>query len=386
LCETLVSGAEYLFRVPQDYLITNGPGLFVFDPDIGYRLGSEPVRLAWIHRGVVTGDAVVRGNGQGFADRRGFESAGREGVRRIAVFGDSFTAGIMLDASWPTRTEEASGVRGDSVRLLNLAQDGTGLANWWSVMFRVVEPRTYELDAVVFAVWGDDLRRPFTMADQAGDTIFWGNDGWAPDSFPRSRGAARAFLRPNKSAFVVDSTTYEAALQGTWHPRPLFRLVIWSRVQGTVSTLLGRLTSEEKPPGPVLHAGQRRLIEDLRLSLDLHRLPRMVVRLPKLDELLHHKADSRSEMEARSFAARMGAVYVDGAAAFEGLDSTTIRGSWNRFDAHWADGGSDRFARFMDLTLQSWIRDIDVASRNGTPASVRRPAPAAPATLPEPRR
>ena len=143
---------------------------------------------------------MARGNAQGFADRDDFTpKRGRPGVRRIAVFGDSFTAEEHLGQNWPDRAEDLARDRGEPVELLNFAVSGAGLANWWSVLTKLVAAEDYELDGVVFAVFGGDLRRKFTVWDhRGGDHPFFGRaPHWDPSTYPRTLDEARPFLKPH---------------------------------------------------------------------------------------------------------------------------------------------------------------------------------------------
>jgi hypothetical protein len=51
--------------------------------------------------------------------------------------------------------------------------------------------------------------------------------------------------------------------------------------------------------------------------------------------------------DKREFAELLGAKFVDGSLAFEGLSKQEVRDLWLPYDGHWAQGGSDRFGRFM---------------------------------------
>jgi hypothetical protein len=73
-------------------------------------------------------------------------------VRRVAVFGDSFSAGQQSAVNWPDRAEDITRDTGTRVQFLNFSMDGAGLANWWSVLTKLVDRDNYDLDAVVFAV------------------------------------------------------------------------------------------------------------------------------------------------------------------------------------------------------------------------------------------
>jgi hypothetical protein len=98
-----------------------------FDPIHGYRLTGTPSRFLRKTNGLLEYVGTVRGNSEGFADRDDFgPKRSRAGVPRIAVFGDSFTAGQNLGQNWPDRAEDVARERGRPVELLNFAVSGGG--------------------------------------------------------------------------------------------------------------------------------------------------------------------------------------------------------------------------------------------------------------------
>lgn len=137
-----------------------------FDPIRGYILTPQPSRWARVTNGTVEFAAWLKGNSQGFPSRTDFTPERPDGsVRRIAVFGDSFSAGDYLDMNWPDRTQALAEASGQRVQLLNFSLDGVGLANWWSILTRLVATQNYALDGIVFVVFENDLHRKFWVAD-----------------------------------------------------------------------------------------------------------------------------------------------------------------------------------------------------------------------------
>src|SRR3972149_4582880 len=122
------------------YLYENLQETMHFDSIRGYRLERTPSRTARITNGIIEYIGQLQGNNMGFPDREDF-TAKRLNLkgRRFAVFGDSFTERPL--------------------ELLNFSIDGGGLANWWSVLTRIVKAEGYEIDGVVFVVFPPDLLR-----------------------------------------------------------------------------------------------------------------------------------------------------------------------------------------------------------------------------------
>jgi len=77
-----------------------------FDPVRGYLLTQQPSRWSRLTNGTVEWSGWLKGNSQGFPTRTDFSPARPDSsTRRIAVFGDSFSAGDYLDMNWPDRAQ-----------------------------------------------------------------------------------------------------------------------------------------------------------------------------------------------------------------------------------------------------------------------------------------
>ena len=65
----------------------------------------------------------------------------------------------------------------------------------------------------------------------------------------------------------------------------------------------------------------------------------------------------------------LGGRFVNGAKAFDGLDSSDFEQHWLPYDGHWNQRGSDRFARFIAGPLEAWL--AGEGARESTPAQGR---------------
>ncbi len=281
----------------------------------------------------------------------------RPGIRRIAVFGDSFTAGEHLGQNWPDRAEDLARERGESVELLDFAVSGAGLANWWSVLTRLVAAEDYELDGVVFAVFGGDLRRKFTVWDhRLGDHPFFGRAPlWDPATYPKTLDEARPFLAPHPG-YVLGREAFERALQGHWPrevPRPL-RPFLLTRAWHAFRTH----ADEGQPEGlDDRDPAREQLIAEFARVLADRKLPALVVHIPDRASLLDPAhAPSWPRRESEEFARAIGAAFLDGGEALAGLQPSEIRAQFLPRDGHWNQAGSDRFAAFMLRTLDRSLR------------------------------
>lgn len=326
-----------------------------FDPIRGIRLEPVASRYARITDGTLEYIGHARGNNQGFPDRDDFQP-GRSapGRRRLAVFGDSFTAGQFLQVDWPDRVEDLTRETAAPLELLNFAIDGGGLGNWWSVLTRIVQADKYQIDGVVFAVFADDLRRGFSITEYRGYThpMFARVPSWNPRDFPQTPAQAEGYYEP-WIATIVGSPEFEAFLAGQWRPRPRIPFVAGLLWQDVLRPAFRR--TEMSLRGVVeIESQWRARIEDIRGVLGSMNVPALVVYIPTREALIEKGASVEIEQDIRDFSRWIGAPCVNGGSAFEGRTPAQIRADWLPYDGHWGQGGSDRFAKFMVGTLTSW--------------------------------
>ena len=359
LIELSYSGYRYLRDPsPDSFSVFEHPGETIkFDPIRGYFLTRTPSRIARVNFGKIEYTGSFRGNAQGFADRNDFSikrSSGDE--RRIAVFGDSFTAGIMEplnSASWPNRVEDLCEGNGSSrLLLLNFSLDAAGLANWVSILRNVVVKDQYELDGLIFAVAWDDLDRTFAFFDQIDSKRFLHARAptWDIDP-PLNRSQAVELLEKDPDParkYVLSTEEFDAFLAGNWKPKQ------WSfRLSELVAGLL-RGGPPRKNPHEEFEPDQVKLIDQIRQLAKEHSWPIAVVYIPNREELLGSRAETNME-KCKKFSEMLGASFFHGREAFRGLSNQEIKSDWFPIDAHWNRGGSDRFAEFMAAQLPGWL-------------------------------
>ena len=332
-----------------------------FDAIRGFRLTQIPSRVVRFTDGEIEYVGVLKGNNQGFADRDDFYPERERGAeKRLAVFGDSFTAAQFLKINWPDHVEGLARDRGDTVQLLNFSVDGGGLANWWSVLTQMVEPQEYEIDGVIFAVYSGDLRRRFSISDHRDQSrhMFARVPMWDPDAYPKTLEDARRFLRPLNGR-IVSTEVFEKLLSGeeaSEAPRPLRPYFAWSLWQVAGKLGANGSVQAKAPPEGDLGGEPGRLVQDMRRFLSVMDVPVLVVHLPSREELLQGRptADPDYAKGTREFAALLDARFVDGANAFDGGGEEYVREMWLPIDGHWGQKGSNRFAMFMAEILKDW--------------------------------
>jgi hypothetical protein len=343
-----------------------------FDPILGYRLTQSPTRMACIAtNGVVESVGFVRGNNRGFPDRDDFAPQRSDAaVKRFAVFGDSFTAAQFLEVNWPDRCEDLARAAGRPVQLLNFSIDGGGHTNWWRTLQEHVASSDYELDGVIFAVYGNDLRRPFVIwddqvqqrAEDGTRTIAFGTV-WN-HALPRTLEEAIPFFHGLPRWQIHPTGVLDQMLggelrpsdnrSGTYIARQLYRSIFDRAAPPRQYTFEDVAAYHYQDPARV------DMWTDIRNCLKSRGWPALVVDVPAIDLILRNSGHS---VEAQAFALFLRGKFVDGAGAYQGLGQDEIRACWLPYDGHWGQSGSDRFAAFMVDVLAEWpeSRGGDVA-------------------------
>lgn len=333
------------------YLFDESTKTVHFDPIRGYRLSEQGSRWGHIVNGKVEFVAWLKGNSQGFPSRTDFVPARTDAsTRRIAVFGDSFSSGDYLETNWPDRTQALAEAGGEKLQLLNFSLYGAGLANWWSILTRLVAPQNYELDGIVFVDFHNDLERKFLVPEYHGTRFSWRYcPSWDPQTYPTKIEQTSACLYTSELPILSDSE-FEGALNKKWPPsiaRWEVRPVLAKHIADYLD-LWWRSKHKELPKPAGFDPGQARLIDDIRRFVSSRNLPVLVVFLPDEDRLVQSTWESDPyRPQAMAFAKQIGAKFVDGSGAFANMKPAEVRKYFFNNDPHWNQTGSDRFAKFM---------------------------------------
>lgn len=358
-----------IIEPPSSFWIFEETGKTIqFDPIRGYKLTSIPSRHARITNGVIEYEGVFHGNSQGFPDRDDFSPVrGNATSFRIAVFGDSLTAGLHLKKNWPDAVEDLSRQKGVPIELLNFSVDGGGLANWWSIVTRIIQNEDYEIDSILFAVLGDNLRRGFTISEHRGYQrhMFARMSSWDPEQWPKTLEEARPHLRA-RSGYIVSSVDFEQALkskrylgeQRNWYPY-IAKKIVKKGIK--LCNFFFKSSSSSKSSSPsksseLFEPARINLIKQIAHFAQTKALPVLVVEIPSRSKLIQRFPNNEETLQ---FASILNANFVDGSKAFIGLTEKEIRANWLPYDGHWGQSGSNRFAAFMFDVLQKWSREYE---------------------------
>ncbi len=364
----------------------NGAGTVRFDPKSGFRLGPKPGRFAAISYGVLEYVGVYRGNNQGFPDRGDFgPERPAPNTIRLAVLGDSFTAAPYIETNWPDATEDLFREHGMDVQLLNFSLDGIGLANWYSILFRIIRDEHYDIDGLIFPVFAGDLGRQFLVNDQVTtDSHMIGHsDSWDPKDWPRTLEEIPLIPMASKLSPVDFQILIEGGVPGCftrpWRFYMTRRLLEKAGWPSLVFGLPAAYAEALDGPEAVFEAGQLTLIRGIRDYAQSKALPVLVIDIPLREPLVHEigsggaypaKAEEmpyvegdaayaeNSANEGAAFATILGAQYMDGHNAFGGLNREEIFDCYFPYDGHWNQRGSDQFAEFFSRMLPLWLQTV----------------------------
>ncbi len=393
VAEAAVSVPFALASAPRLFVVCEGEGdLIRFDPVTGLRLSERPWRMAQIQQGELEFLSTVRGNSLGFPDRDDFGPGRADpAVPRVAVLGDSFTAGLHLDVNWPDRVEDLLGAQ-RPVELLNFSLPGIGLQNWWRTVRDLLEADAWQVDAVVFAVWGNDLFRRFHLGDAgSGDRLQLGRVvSWDTAQYPDDLREAQRWLRPSRM-YRVSGADFDRALRGTWTPPLTWRPRLAEAWLGGFSTAFSTAYSSGSPAVSALAPGRsvprdgalwtsgdlddtragmvrsmRQQIDDMATWIRSRGLRCLVVFIPPKPFLVPDTPPDRRPLAdyvraVSGFSQQLGARYVDGGLAFSEIPPDRRADFFPAFDLHWNQRGSDRFAQFMRPRVAELVAGLPIS-------------------------
>lgn len=324
-----------------------------FDPASGYRFASTPHRVSGVWFGETEFNHVLQANRQGFPDTQDFHpQRERANVKRIAVFGDSFSSAMHLETNWPNRADELCQTRGLPVEFLNFSLDGVGLANWWSIVHNLLDPENYELDAIVFACFTDNLDRRFLFWDSRNTRrVACGRSvSWDPATYPKTyEQASQRFRYP--ALWVVDSQEYDNL---TLRQRAPYHLSLL----GHVRTVFWMFTTLALKGDDLEDPHRLSLLQDMGGYVNRRQLPVYLLTIPSrpqdfdvadVEKLIGWKNYMSAETveDHERFCDITGARVWDFTETYQGLTLAEVHDLWNVNDPHTNQKGSDRMAEFV---------------------------------------
>lgn len=337
----------------------------VFDAASGYRFGKGAHRVAGVWLGELENSETVVGNNLGFPDRDDFTPMRRQQAGpRIGILGDSFTSAMHVAVNWPNRAEQRCRDRAIDASFMNFALDGTGLANWWSIVTKLWDKEGYELDAVVFAVYVDDLARRFIFEDSRGRSRLGAGRTatWNPRTFPDTFNEAKPLFR-SPPIYIVESSQFDDLVGRRQSP---FHLSLFNYVRTMYWVTTSLATSDQELDDP----HRQRIIQDIAEFVRRRKLKAFLLFIPNRphdfkfndpSELIGWRRylTDRYRDDFLGFGARLNATIIDSTEMYKGMTVEQLYRCWNTHEPHTSQEGSDRIA---ELVVERLLKEGTIRS------------------------
>jgi hypothetical protein len=342
-------------RIPAhpyfDFVTFSNPKFFINDPVIGWRFNPGEANSSMrIVDGEVQYSALdVTGNSAGFHSR--LEYTPQKGRRyRVAVYGDSYTAMQYQNKAWPDRLHDE--LKEADIEAYGFGFDGGGMTNWYQHYFHELVNR-YEFDMVVFAVCCDDLRRSFSVWATRPDGGYFGRF----DRIPANQAELAAEYLPKLTKLVpmTDRSVIEKLrTHFSQHNFMLLPVDLYLLRTAKLAIHSGGLRNNRPPlffpsgaTGPV-----DTKFEEMVSDLKRRGKAAVLLLLP-----WHARVDlpqpAEQSAELAELAKKHCIHFLDGFDLFKNEAAARPEYPYRpRFDPHWLEPASDRFAEILAPKIQ----------------------------------
>ncbi|MBF0312118.1 MAG: hypothetical protein HQK52_01810 [Oligoflexia bacterium] len=356
-------------------IIENTAPAYEFDPSLGYKISSTPLRFAKITKGVVEYSVVRKGNNLGLhAVRDYYPQKDSKEIKRFIVFGDSFSAGEYLEKTWVDRFEEMAKKEGKNIELLNFSIMGGGLGNWWRALDGILRSEHYDVDGVIFAITTTVINRKFFWHENTEgeiSDIFGYVPSWDPKFFPGHKNSLQQsyYYRYLDEIYKVSNSQFEEVMAKkqntirykTYARYYLARFIVAVKKFWPTTYLAYQkagswleLVRQWRVLGTqgVLDLGRENLIDDINVYVQEKKMPCFVIHIPTREDL---KTGEVYE-ETKRLSTILNATLIDGSLAFQDIPVSQAKDYFLPYDNHWNQKGSDLFAGFIFKKLSENVK------------------------------
>jgi len=154
-----------------------------YDEVRGYKYACGNIRLTKVVGGAVVYDRCFTPNNAGYVSKNNYLFQKNDNnVYRYIILGDSYTAAPFLDVPWPDRLQEhfSNDTTDIEYEFYAFALDGWGISNWHRVFMNEVIP-FYDFDALIIAIFGDNLNRDFLVMHSDENNLYSTYLDYLPD-------------------------------------------------------------------------------------------------------------------------------------------------------------------------------------------------------------
>ncbi|HUH75711.1 MAG TPA: hypothetical protein VLZ75_15050 [Chitinophagales bacterium] len=139
-----------------------------FNSKIGFQWNQQEATVYKYAGEELVFNNTFKGNNYGFHTAIDFSPKKSPNVKRWIVFGDSFTDGYFLQRTWVDEINTMYKEDSILVELYSFSVNGGGIRNWNQIYHEIIDSN-FEFDGVIFAVFGNDLKRKFFVLHQDED-------------------------------------------------------------------------------------------------------------------------------------------------------------------------------------------------------------------------
>ena len=348
----------------------------VYDSTSGYKWLPVEARLTKIVNNEVVFDQRFSGNNMGYISEQDYSYKKSDILtKRYMVFGDSFTSAEFLDTPWPDRVQQLLDEQANGkYDIYSFAIDGGGLYNWYRIFRYEIVPN-YKFDGVIFAIWGNDLDRDFALMHHS-DTMAYFNyfetvpenfqdfeENYIPDMWETAEIVPDSILDERKARALEPTPFFEFPKPDLFllHliPQAFERLSFRERQENfeerffsnkeSADSLMGMQQIEEN-----YGRDKVEMLEYVIAHCQENDKEVILAVLPEQMGIEYNREGGYNIIQSEvSFLSRHYQTgYFDGYHPFWDLNDAEVTDCFLKYDPHWSQEGSDRFARAFASYLQ----------------------------------
>ncbi|MCX6351442.1 MAG: hypothetical protein NTX03_06245 [Bacteroidetes bacterium] len=330
----------------------------IYDSIRGFRWQKGTHRTIKIIKGEIITDNSFTPNNKGYhCNRDFFEHKKDTSSKRIIIFGDSFTGGEFTKEVWADKTQELLNSTHQKIELYPFALSAIGVMNWHSIFFKELIPN-YDFDAVMLAVFQDDLYRGFSVIHsntQYGS--FKRFDAIPAKTEVLSLPKIVDIKTPDEINSIITQTKngeYPKKITRRFFAKPtLYFLELFLRLPGKF--LIQKSSSKQEIISENYFSkryGAQKFhqLKDIINWCHAHHKKLILCAMPQREELINYntkKLYPKSAQDLKNLSQFYHLNFINGFDAFKGLSEKQIQQHWLHYDGHWNQKGSDRFAVFI---------------------------------------
>ena len=313
----------------------------------GYRWVERDIRYFKTAAGQLVFDNHFAVNKQGWVMREDYQYKKPDSLtNRWMLFGNSFSAGIMLETNLPNRLQELfdqDTAVNDEV--YSFAVDGGGIMNWAQTFQHEVVP-DYEFDGMIFCLFEDNLYRDLMVLQVTEETSYIGRI--KPSEWDQLQSDWTKLENLDQSKLYWGDAEIQSAIN---HPHKPFS---WPLKTQMLSLLKGsksgspqqrRAASNIDELQQKIGSDKFKLFEQMLEWCKIHGKQVVLASVPSRTGLMNRQSEKTwHQKEMELIAGHYQLPYFDGYEVFEGNSEEVVEHYWLYHDGHWNQAGSNLYA------------------------------------------